>query len=80
VVDYLITHAYLNTAQSLAGTDTRPSKPEDDEVEDGDVEMVETGTGSSTNIKLDQETISGIERRRSEFSLEAGIDADDRYH
>jgi hypothetical protein len=66
VVDYLITHAYLNTAQSLVDTDTRPSKPEDDEVEDEDVDMVETGTGSGASIKLDQETISGIERRRSE--------------
>ena len=33
---------------------------------DEDVDMETAGTSSSTEIRLDQETVNGIERRRSE--------------
>jgi hypothetical protein len=56
VVDYLTTHAYLETAKSLV--DIRPHSDEDGM----DVEMTDEA-GSS----LDVDTLSGIEKRRSKF-------------
>jgi len=54
VVDYLTTHAYLETARSLS--DARPH-PDQDGM---DVEM-----GDEVGSSLDSDTLSGIEKRRS---------------
>jgi hypothetical protein len=54
VVDYLTTHAYLETAKSLS--DARPH-PDQDGM---DVEM-----GDEAGSSLDSDTLSGIGKRRS---------------
>jgi hypothetical protein len=72
VVDYITTHAYLETAKSLS--DARPH-PDQDGM---DVEMVDE-SGSS----LDANTLSGIEKRRSKhLSLRGACvgGTDMRYH
>jgi hypothetical protein len=56
VVDYLTTHAYLETAKSLS--DARPH-PDQDGM---DVEM-----GDEAGSSLDSDTLSGIEKRRSKL-------------
>lgn len=54
MLDYLTTHAYLETARSLSDARPRPDQ------EGMDVEMTDEA-GSS----LDSDTLSGIEKRRS---------------
>jgi hypothetical protein len=72
VVDYLTTHAYLETAKSLS--DARPH-PDQDGM---DVEM-----GDESGSSLDANTLAGIEKRRSKLPLLCGSCAegtDIRYH